>query len=56
VDPRSGRHFGSFPQAFGHLALVNAVVHVIRADQELARSEPLVAAPAAGFVVPDEED
>jgi GH15 family glucan-1,4-alpha-glucosidase len=55
IDPRSGRHFGNFPQAFSHLALVNAVVHVIRADQELARAEPLVAAPAAGFLVPDEE-
>jgi hypothetical protein len=40
----------------GEVPLVNAVVHVIRADQELARSEPLVAAPAAGFLVPDEED
>jgi GH15 family glucan-1,4-alpha-glucosidase len=56
IDPRSGRHFGNFPQAFSHLALVNAVVHVIRADQELARTEPLVAAPAVGFLVPDEED
>jgi alpha,alpha-trehalase len=36
VDPRSGRHLGNFPQAFTHLALINAVMHVIRADQELA--------------------
>ncbi|HEU0025464.1 MAG TPA: glycoside hydrolase family 15 protein, partial [Thermoleophilaceae bacterium] len=35
IDPRSGRHFGNFPQAFTHLALVNAVMHVIRADQGL---------------------
>jgi GH15 family glucan-1,4-alpha-glucosidase len=36
IDPRSGRHLGNFPQAFTHLALINAVMHVIRADQELA--------------------
>jgi GH15 family glucan-1,4-alpha-glucosidase len=38
IDPRSGRHLGNFPQAFTHLALINAVMHVIRADQELAAS------------------
>jgi alpha,alpha-trehalase len=32
IDPRSGRHLGNFPQAFTHLALVNAVMHVIRAE------------------------
>lgn len=32
IDPRSGRHLGNFPQAFSHLALINAVMHVIRAD------------------------
>jgi GH15 family glucan-1,4-alpha-glucosidase len=34
IDPRSGRHLGNFPQAFTHLALINAVMHVIRAEQE----------------------
>jgi GH15 family glucan-1,4-alpha-glucosidase len=35
IDPRSGRHLGNFPQAFTHLALINAVMHVIRAEQGL---------------------
>jgi GH15 family glucan-1,4-alpha-glucosidase len=39
IDPRSGRHLGNFPQAFTHLALINAVMHVIRADQELAAAQ-----------------
>jgi alpha,alpha-trehalase len=34
IDPRSGRHLGNFPQAFTHLALINAVVHVIRAEED----------------------
>ena len=33
LDPHSGRHLGNFPQAFTHLALVNAVMHVIRAEE-----------------------
>jgi GH15 family glucan-1,4-alpha-glucosidase len=33
LDARSGRHLGNFPQAFTHLALINAVMHVI-ADEE----------------------
>jgi GH15 family glucan-1,4-alpha-glucosidase len=35
IDSRNGRHLGNFPQAFTHLALINAVMHVIRADREL---------------------
>jgi GH15 family glucan-1,4-alpha-glucosidase len=33
IDTRTGRHLGNFPQAFTHLALINAVMHVIRAEQ-----------------------
>jgi GH15 family glucan-1,4-alpha-glucosidase len=32
IDPQTGRHLGNFPQAFTHLALINAVTHVIRAE------------------------
>jgi GH15 family glucan-1,4-alpha-glucosidase len=39
IDPRSGRHMGNFPQAFTHLALINAVQHVVRADQQIALEE-----------------
>jgi GH15 family glucan-1,4-alpha-glucosidase len=34
LDSKTGRHLGNYPQAFTHLALINAVIHVIRADQE----------------------
>ncbi|MEV4419586.1 glycoside hydrolase family 15 protein [Patulibacter sp. NPDC049589] len=33
LDPKTGRHLGNFPQAFTHLALINAVMHVIRASE-----------------------
>ena len=39
IDPRTGRHLGNFPQAFTHLALINAVLHVIRAEQLLEAGE-----------------
>ena len=35
IDPRTGRHLGNFPQAFTHLALINAVMHVIQAEATL---------------------
>jgi GH15 family glucan-1,4-alpha-glucosidase len=33
IDPHNGAHLGNFPQAFSHLALINAVMHVISADE-----------------------
>ncbi len=34
VDPKTGRHLGNFPQAFTHLAQINAIIHVIKADEQ----------------------
>ncbi|HEY0583911.1 MAG TPA: glycoside hydrolase family 15 protein [Chloroflexota bacterium] len=33
IEPGTGRHLGNYPQAFTHLALINAVMHVIEAEQ-----------------------
>ncbi|HEX4759522.1 MAG TPA: glycoside hydrolase family 15 protein [Thermoleophilaceae bacterium] len=44
LDHRSGRHLGNFPQAFTHLALINAVMHIIRAEsagEDPARFAPV---------------
>jgi alpha,alpha-trehalase len=35
IDAASGRHLGNFPQAFTHLGLVNAVLHVIGAERQV---------------------
>jgi len=38
LDPATSRHLGNFPQAFTHLALINAVIHVIRDGERAASS------------------
>jgi alpha,alpha-trehalase len=38
IDPHSGHHLGNFPQAFSHLALINAVMHLIREDERLGHA------------------
>ncbi len=43
LDPDTGRHLGNYPQAFTHLALINAVMHVIRSEHGTA---PILARPA----------
>jgi alpha,alpha-trehalase len=56
IDQGSGRHLGNFPQAFTHLALINAVMHVIRADRALARHQAVLQVvrrePAANLPTP----
>ena len=34
---KNGRQLGHFPQAFTHLAMTNAIMHVIRAEDESSR-------------------
>jgi GH15 family glucan-1,4-alpha-glucosidase len=40
IEPVSGGQLGNFPQAFTHLALINAVTHVIADEQAGDRKEP----------------
>jgi alpha,alpha-trehalase len=36
LEARTGRHLGNFPQAFTHLALINAVLHIISQEEAAA--------------------
>jgi GH15 family glucan-1,4-alpha-glucosidase len=46
LDARTGRHLGNYPQAFTHLALLNAVMHVISQEETAAeRSAQMRMAP-----------
>lgn len=47
LDPVTRRHFGNFPQALTHLALVNAALHVITAEQNPPEGSSQHAASAA---------
>jgi GH15 family glucan-1,4-alpha-glucosidase len=50
IDAGSGRHLGNFPQAFTHLALINAVMRLIETEAEWprpARAAAAMSRPAA---------
>ena len=50
IDPLSGRHLGNFPQAFTHLAMINAIMHIIRAEEAVGH-EHLHPRPPATLMV-----
>jgi GH15 family glucan-1,4-alpha-glucosidase len=47
IDAQTGRHLGNFPQAFTHLSMINAIMRLIRAEEEM-----LAAVPSPGKVEP----
>jgi GH15 family glucan-1,4-alpha-glucosidase len=52
LDPDTGRHLGNFPQAFTHLALINAVMHLIHAGEKQSRAPASLSPRMATEVVP----
>jgi alpha,alpha-trehalase len=47
IDPHTGRHLGNFPQAFSHLALINAVMHLIREDERVSATAAVTTEPGS---------
>ena len=45
LDPTTGRHLRIFPQALTHLALINAMLHVIEAERHAHVTSSGTAAP-----------
>jgi alpha,alpha-trehalase len=41
IDAHTGRHLGNFPQAFSHLALINAVMHLVTEDERVSADRTL---------------
>src|SRR5947207_7246726 len=57
IDPETGRHWGNYPQAFTHLALINAVIHIIDAEHRGASAAmPLSPRVAVAADTEDEMD
>jgi alpha,alpha-trehalase len=48
IDAYGGQHLGNFPQAFTHLALINAVLHVIKLEDRHNAAETTGPAASAG--------
>ena len=55
IDAHSGQHLGNFPQAFTHLALINAVLHVIALEERENCTKDSGPADAAGTEAADHD-